>query len=38
LNHRDCPRTVDFVLERIADFAFSVWTNLYTMDLTPELI
>jgi hypothetical protein len=29
LNHRDGPWTVDFVLERIADFAFSVWTIGY---------
>jgi hypothetical protein len=29
LNHRDRPRTVDFVLEGITDFAFSVWTVGY---------
>jgi hypothetical protein len=29
LNHRDGPWTVDFVLEGITDFAFSVWTVGY---------
>ena len=29
LNHRDGPRTVDFVLDGIADFVFSLWAALY---------
>jgi hypothetical protein len=38
------PRTVDFVLERIADFAFSVWTigciklNSYIKTISKYLI
>jgi len=31
LNHSDSPRTVDFVRDGIADFAFSVWTALYIL-------
>jgi len=31
LNHRDGPQTVDFVLEGIADFGFSLWAALYIL-------
>jgi hypothetical protein len=31
--HRDGPRTVDFVLEGITDFAFSIWTVGYISNL-----
>ena len=31
LNHRDGLRTVDFVLDGIADFAFSLWAALYVV-------
>ena len=38
LNHCDGPRTVDFVLEGITDFAFSIWTVGYLILFIGPLI